>query len=908
MHKQIWVLLLLYLPSLIFGWADWQSISTKHFRIYYKDNWEAEAAKVLTTMEYYRPYLEELTGNEKHKIPITIEDLGIVVNGYTDTFKTRIALFASPPTTGDLAVCEDWWRLVGSHEYIHMLQMTKESGMPKILRIAFSNYFYPTLWQPEWMTEGITVYGESHLSPYGGRLNGGTYPSIISALAKSDKLPSITKAGYYSFDTPQAQYYVFGGAFYEYLSDQYGEDKFARLFDKTSSSMTAFLNPLFPYFNLDKAFNKIYGKPISELWKDWITYEKRQEFEMPKRSLTSDGWFKSDLTVYNDTLYYVAGKAVKTGPGSSFFTNRLYRKSYPEVLKALEHDSTGIFIGKIIEPTILVEQTSDFPAGYHLADGKLYYSRAEWYNGFANNEIDGYGSTVQIWQQDLQDNKRIELYHGQIRSFLPLQDGSLIISEDNQTHTASNLYIINPRLKTKTVLLESNALISTILSNGDKFDLTMKNHWQNCGIFSFDPTDNSIVPLIHTPFYADAVSVNGDSLVFNAVFENRMHAYVYNMNSGVCYRMGDIDDVRSPVVLPGGETLFISLNAGGYDIYRDVLPLSQYIIPQDKPFDKPVEKSSLPEDITAQFRKSGKTGTYLANLGHMAVSRLMHRPIIEKSGDSLAVGISLSGNDVVGDFPFWTADLIYDFEFDEFKYSFTLENEFFRPVKHVLSYSNLDKHSVSSLQYLTLYRKQNYGLRLVTAGFSYLTRHDFDRKIWTPFMDFYLGWANTNIMTRQYIPYETQTFLPSDRDRLGWQNLFFLHQKLPFSSELKASVFTADDEDADIDEVFGKIRGYKKAIKTNKGAVIQASWYKPIFKIKEGLWNPQIYAEDVNLGLFCDAALPYPNDEAIRQTSYGLEIIAELGFAYYVRLNTGIRFSNNIKDNMQVQFFIDTLF
>ena len=79
------VFILLCIPILLNAWADWQSVSNQHFRIYFKGQWENEARNALKTMEYYRPQLEELTGGSKKQIPITLEDLGNEINGYTET-------------------------------------------------------------------------------------------------------------------------------------------------------------------------------------------------------------------------------------------------------------------------------------------------------------------------------------------------------------------------------------------------------------------------------------------------------------------------------------------------------------------------------------------------------------------------------------------------------------------------------------------------------------------------------------------------------------------------------------------------------------------------------------------------------------------------------------------------------
>ncbi len=904
----ILTVIILSVPAIMFAWADWQSVSNQHFKIYFKKGWDEEARQAMKTMEYYRPGLEKLTGGNQQQIPITIEDLGNVVNGYTDPFKTRIALFAYTPTTDELAVCENWWQLVGCHEYIHMLQLTREQGVTKFMRMGFSNYLYPEMWQPGWMTEGITVYGESQLSPYTGRLNGGTFHSIIASLAKQNKIPSPTKASYNSFDTPQANIYTFGGAFFEYLATTYGEDKFSSLYKITSSSLLAYLNGFLPLANLDVAFQEIYGKYPGELWLEWISYERQKPYNMPKRSLTSDGWFKSNLQVADNKLYYIAGKADKTGPNSSFFTYRLYRVDVPQSTVMKDKMPNQVFPNSSAEPKILIEQNTDFPAGYCIMDEYLYYSRTELHKDYSNSEMDGYGGDVQIFRQNTRDGKREKLYQGQVRAFSPMSDGTILVSEDNELHTASTLFKIKPHQKASIPLYTSNALIHTILVNEDKLILGIKNPWQNCSIVSLDLSGNKLEPIIKTPYFTTPVSINGDTLVFNAVFDGKTGAYVYNMRDRYCYRLCDLDDIRTPVLLSNDKVFFISLNSGGYDIYQDNLTRVPYALPNDDIPGAPYLKGESQVELAIKRLPTGRFKTYMSNLGHMVVPRLMHIPIIEGTGDSIAVGVMLSGNDVVNDFPFWSANVFYDTKFDKIKYYLALENNFFRPLKQTIGYSNDDEQSFSTIQNITLHKQVNYGLQTVNLGFSFLTKEDYHRKVWTPYFDMSFGWATGSLLARQFVPYETKTFLPSDRTRTGWQSYFQYHQRLPLCSELKVAANIADDRKADNDEVFGTIRGYDESFETNRGAIIQASIYKPIIKIREGLWNPQIYAEDVHLGLFCDAAIPNPMNEALRQSSTGLEILTEVSMAYYLKMSLGIRFVYNKDKEYGSQFFVDTLF
>ncbi|MGB4309274.1 MAG: hypothetical protein WBI94_03210, partial [Candidatus Cloacimonadaceae bacterium] len=284
--KHFLALIFLVLPLLLPAWANYESISNPYFKIFYRKGWETAALNLLQTMEYHRPYVEKLTGNKLGQIPFVIEDMGNIVNGYTNPVGNKIAVFAYPPSAGELSVGEDWWQLVGVHEYIHMAQITKASGEPAILRSIFGNMLYPNLYQPNWMSEAITVYGESGMNKYSGRMNGGYYPAIITSLAKEGKLPSITKAGYNSSDYTLANHYVFGGSFYKYLADTYGADKFPILYDYTGSTLFSYLNPIYSNLSLNAAYKEAFGKSLIELWNDWQAHEISKPVSLPTQPIT----------------------------------------------------------------------------------------------------------------------------------------------------------------------------------------------------------------------------------------------------------------------------------------------------------------------------------------------------------------------------------------------------------------------------------------------------------------------------------------------------------------------------------------------------------------------------------------------------------------------------------------------
>jgi hypothetical protein len=889
--------LILVLPLFLHAWADWQSISSAHFRIYFRDEWAAEAEKLIGTLEYNRPLMESMTGNAKGVIPFTIQDMGNIANGYTDPVGTRISVFAYPPTSDELAVGEDWWQMVACHEYLHELQIARASGTPALLRLLFGNIFYPHLWQPAWMTEGITVYGESQFSRYAGRLNGGTYPSIISALAMKGKLPSPTKASYNSQDTPLASHYTFGGAFYDYLTRTYGKDRLAQLFDYTSSSTWSYSSVLLPNLYLDKAFATVFGKDVASLWTDWQAYEAAKVFTLPDNPLTSSGWHKSDLKYHAGKLYYVDAISIKTGPSSSFMNYRLC---------SLDLDS-GVAANSA-KPATVVLQNTEFPAGYAFAGSYLYYTSSQWQRGFDNVDYDGLGSVTQLWKKDLQTGQRTRLFSGMIRAFCPLQDDSVLMSLDNATHSGSSLVRLQSGTQNVETLYETSGLISAILPRGGNYILGLKMPWRNNGIYLFESASRRLTPVLNTPYYAFPVSVDGDNLVFNATFEGLYRGYIMNLRTNQVQRLTGYSDVRSPVMLPSGQTAFISINDKGNDIYLAQTQYNQFTLPPVIPVSTSQKAPGQPRSTTVPLVRNGHASTYLTNLGHLLLPRIVHLPILLGTGDSLAVGAILMGNDAVGDFPLWTAQVIYDTYREKLMYGIGLENNFFQPVKHIVSYTNDEEQSFTSRQYAGLYHSRNYGLSSVYAGFAFNTKQDFSRKIWTPFVQADFTYPYTNLTLKGFLPYETTDFLPSDRERSGWQAFAQLHQQLPLHSEIKAMALFANDPDADSDEVFGRIRGYDKDFEVNQGAVIQTSWYKPLLKIRQGLWAPQIYLEDISGGLFYDLALTERKDIA-SQHAYGAELIAELGVAYNYALNLGVRYGFNVeKDQGQVDIIFGTLF
>jgi hypothetical protein len=907
------LLMLCIIPISLGAWTNWHTLSTNSFKVFYQSGMESEAMSAIQTLEHYRPYVESLTGNTQSQTAIKIEDIGNLVNGYANPIGNQIALFRYPPTGDEMAVCDDWTQMVATHEYIHMLQMTNDSGVPQLLRQIFGNLLYVQLHQPMWMTEGITVYGESQLSPTAGRLNGGYYTSIISALAKEGRLPSLTKAGYYSSDTPLAHYYVFGGSFHSYLARTYGEEKFAWLYHDNSSRVESYTNGVMPSLSLNGAFARTYGKPLEVLWQDWQNSEKAKPYQMPQQRLSYDGWNKSELKSYNDKLYYIAGKADKTGPGARFYHNGIVRRD-PITNRS----------------RFLIRQSTEFPAGFHIANNRLYYSRNQVQRGFANNENDGYGYVTEILSADMNGNGSKLLCKGLIRAFYPLPDGSLLLAEDKPDYQSSIIKRYDPITKKVSEQFSTSKLVHGIFADGDRIFVNARDYWKNSSIFRLDIAAGKLIPIIDTPSWEAMTGINGDTISFSAVYDGNTGSYQYNLSSGKCSRFADISDIRTPVQTSQGNSYFLSVNGDGLDIYADNLNLKPFTIPQNEYREPPYKQiaysgnaanpllhsptaktdaspaSSVWDEAISTY--SIRKGTYADNVKHMLMPRMLRLPIIEGTSDSLSIGAVLVGNDVVGDFPQWQLMGYYDTFQSKTFVEFALQNSFFRPLHQQIQIANTDGGSFTLNQYTTLFQREHYGLNSVLGGFSFSAQDSYKRKIVSPYLSQGLSWQTGKLRLYNSLIWEDKETLSSNRNRLGWQGQLSLRQQSTTHSELNSTVNIAYDPDADSDEVFYPLRGYADELPGNQGITARSTWYHPIFKVREGNWSPQIYLEDISGGVFFDAALPRYNTEANAQYSYGVELIAEVGAAFYGMMNIGVRAGYDRDGNSFISMILGTGF
>ena len=399
---------LLLLPTVCEGATKWRTLKTEHFTLFYPAELADEAWEVLQTLEYYRPRIEQLTGNRRQHLPVVLNDHGVTANGMANPVYNQIHLYWYPPRAGSIGTVEDWYTLVAIHEYTHILQMTNVGGGAKVLCSVVGDILSPNLWVPDWIIEGIAVYTESQLSSFQGRLNDGLYDAYIGARVADGRFPKILDATFSPHEFQLDGIYTYGGLFLEYLAQTYGEEKLTEFFNRRGSSILA---------SFDAHAKTVFGKSFPQLWEDWKAYETKRfkDFAIDGVPVTTKGWYTAHPTLAageegERMLFYQRLIPVKTGTGSSFYRREIIARNL----------DTGV------EKVVLSSTASlNLPIKIWNND-KLYYGVEEIKPGYDNVIDFSYGMISQIREKDLRTGKDRLVLAGEIRAYDLLPDGRIL--------------------------------------------------------------------------------------------------------------------------------------------------------------------------------------------------------------------------------------------------------------------------------------------------------------------------------------------------------------------------------------------------------------------------------------------------------------------------------------------------
>jgi hypothetical protein len=249
----------------------WRTLQSEHFTLVYHDGEEHLAHHMLDVAEQARARLDPWLGwTPEERVQLVLTDHEDLSNGETTMFpRNNVQLFVSPPDDVDsLEDFDDWFRILITHEYTHVLQLDKATGAPGALQDVFgrNEYLFPGAFNPTMLLEGLAVYDETDAAAGVGRGQSSLYAMYMRAEVEQGVRPwsQVTMAGVSEWPGGTLPY-LYGVNFYQFVDKTYGKSAIPALVNDYSHDIIPFLVG----WNMEDALN---GDDVSDVWPKFNAY------------------------------------------------------------------------------------------------------------------------------------------------------------------------------------------------------------------------------------------------------------------------------------------------------------------------------------------------------------------------------------------------------------------------------------------------------------------------------------------------------------------------------------------------------------------------------------------------------------------------------------------------------------
>jgi WD40 repeat protein len=406
----------------------WRTLQTKHFNIHYYEG-EEEVAHRLTVLS--EKVYEELSPRFQWKpwgrTEVVVTNTTDISNGLTTVIPYNyVLLFIAPPHgESSLNYYDNWLEDLFRHEFAHVLHLDKYGGSASPFRWIFGKIISPNGLTPGWVREGIAVQQESLTGK--GRANNSFSEMMLRTDIYNDQFLALDQMAGNQFEWPGFHAaYIYGGKFWTYLADKYGQDKVYEFSKRYSDSVWLFsLN--------NKARKTFDNKNFFKLHREWKA-ELTEKYQAQRREIETEG-----LTALND-IKQIQGNLqhpTLSRDGKYLIYLQTDYRNAPEIrLKSID-GSDDRLIAKDIE----ANQFSFSPDGKKVA-----YSMVSRYKGWYRY--------YDIYELDLETKKSTRLTEGK-RAFHPdyAPDGKTIVYVANKL-TSTQLYSWDIEKKKETPLTQ----------------------------------------------------------------------------------------------------------------------------------------------------------------------------------------------------------------------------------------------------------------------------------------------------------------------------------------------------------------------------------------------------------------------------------------------------------------------
>ena len=577
---------------------DWTTLETPHFLVHYHQGGEELAKKAAVIAEdVHSRLVPRIRWEPRDKTRLVLVDAMDEANGYTSPIPyNEVVLFLTPPSGGPgfgLTAYDDWLRMLITHEYTHILQLDMVTGGPAVLQKILGRIYFPNLFQPVWMIEGLATYEETEQTN-GGRGRSPGAEMVIRAAALENAFPTLGQASVFPDSWPSGQVpYLFGQAFTRHLAERYGREKLAEI-------STVYSGRWFPFL-VTSTGRKVLKADYQDLWDEWlkgleVRYAKQRD-EISAKGLTPSKKLTNRGFMNTSPAYSPDGTLIAYAVG--------YGDEYPGIYLTRTDGSGETKIAENVFPG----SASGTTFAWNREGTKLFYTKIE--------IIRNTGYYDDLYFYDLASAREVRLTKG-------LRGRDPALSPDN----SKLLFVMNRMGMTRLAMLdlakgskgpagEKDIIPLTPWSaeqyetpcfspDGSRIAVGLRQAAGYRDIRLLDMNGNTLEDITHDKAIdvGPAWSRDGKYLYFSSDRSGIFNIHAYELETKKLFSVTNVlGGAFSPSPAPDGKTIaFAAYGSRGYDIhatatdpaawklaepYTDQYPSASYE-------EKPVETSSRP--------------------------------------------------------------------------------------------------------------------------------------------------------------------------------------------------------------------------------------------------------------------------------------------------------------------------
>ena len=536
MKRLLPLLMLFYLPA---GYAktdpsfSWMTLTSSHFLIHYHQGEEALAQRTVVIAEDVHARLVLRMKSQPHdRTNIVLVDALDDANGWATPLPYNlITLYITQPYGASIfgaSNYDDWMRMLITHEYTHIVHLDMRNGPASVLGNIFGNLYFPNLFEPVWLIEGLAVYEETALTG-GGRNRSPASDMVLRMAVLENNFPPMSHAANYTEKWPDGKVpYLFGGSFTSFIAKKYGRNKLADLSIDYSGRWWPFL--------VNSTANRVLGSDYSELWDEWKA-ELANRYEADKQSVLAQGLSVSRALTPNEFnkggYENLAPSISPDGKQIAYF-----------VRNADEHPAIHLMnIDGSADHKLIDNVNSSSPDIAWREDGKgFYYTKIE--------VVRNTNLYNDIYYYDLERRKEIRLTkYLRVRDPAPSPDGSKLVFVTNR--------LGKTRLATMPLLPEVKIVHEQDISwlneeseyqfetprfspDGQKIVVGVRQPDGYKDIWILDSQGNKLEELMHDRAIDNGAvwSADGRSIYFSSDRSGIFNLYVYDLDRSEERRVG----------------------------------------------------------------------------------------------------------------------------------------------------------------------------------------------------------------------------------------------------------------------------------------------------------------------------------------------------------------------------------